>query len=245
VKAGDSCEIKLLTGGVGHYESDGEDRDGNYCYSIGNWRVQAWSHELADDEIFDSREAAIKHLCESHGVDKAYDSEELLIVDVLDDAAREHGEPAGLSVYAYGRCEDSEAGYLYPDGDKKVLSDYTCTHPNTYHPTAREAIAALNHGWGAIIDEIVNSLGRRAALDACRQWADQADAIIADRGDQIMVDFHTSIAVGNCEQESRRLLDAMVSSFGDVTSIDARFLLSLRDDAYSRRACRFAAMRSA
>ena len=247
VKDGDSSEVKLLTGGHGHYETQGFGHDGDFSCSVDNWRVQAWSHELADDEIFDSREDIVKHLCEAHGVEKSYDSEDLLIVDVLDDAARKHGQPDGLSVYAFGRCEDSEAGYLYPDGDQLVWSDRNgCySHPNVYHPTAREAIAALNHGWGAIIDEIVNSLGRRASLDACRQWADQADAILADRGGQVMVDFDTSIAVGNCEYESRRLLDAMTASFGDITSIDARFLLSLRDDAYSRRACRFAAMRTA
>jgi len=234
VKGGEAAEITLSTGGLGETETEDwyDDENGGHSVLVTTYELQAWTHELADGRVFADRDDALAHLAECHGVEKVYDSEDLLIVDTLDDCCREFGEPEGLTVRAYGRSDDRHAGYIHPHDD----------HDNNYHVTAEQALSCRREGWGALLPDLVQSLGRRACLDACKEWRDEADARLQRDGHAIMVTWELSIDAGNCEQESNQLRDAIVDSFGDVTAVDARFLLSLRDDQYSRRACRLAAM---
>lgn len=229
---GKSTAVEISHGGLAPHqrEADQDLGDGDWRYvTVTDYYVEGWTHDDCET-IFPDRDACIESLEAKIG--RVYHSEELLIADILDDACRAHGEPDGITVACYGNIKPGN-GHLHPDDQPD----------DQYHPTVEEAIAAKLHGWDSLLETLVDAFGRRACLDACKAWRDRADTIIASQ--PVLVTFEDSIAAGNCTQETEQVRLAIQDSFGDgVTAVDAQFLLSLRDDAYSRRACRVAAMRS-
>lgn len=74
----------------------------------------------------------------------------------------------------------------------------------------------------------------------------ELDALIAQRGSTIYVGVADSINSGNCESGTRLAIPTIVAALhadGEVGAVTVAHLLSVRDDSYTRRAARVAALR--
>lgn len=87
---------------------------------------------------------------------------------------------------------------------------------------------------------------KRAALRRQEERNRKLDAILADNPQLVWVEFSDSITSGNCVSESARFreaLSAKLGAEGELGAVRASLILSIRDDNYTRRACRSAALR--
>jgi len=115
-----------------------------------------------------------------------------------------------------------------------------------YHlDAAQMASVALAGYWPAsLLDEISRSFGRRATLDAARDWQARCDRIIAELDPYVWLD--DSVAAGNCRSETDRFARVLWADLGaGQCAVRASLILARRDDAYTRRAVRCAAERYA
>jgi len=72
----------------------------------------------------------------------------------------------------------------------------------------------------------------------------EADRILNEKGWDILVSVADSIAAGNCEIGTQDFLCKLETSYGLTTNIlDAQTILAIRDDDFTRRACRVAALK--
>jgi hypothetical protein len=74
----------------------------------------------------------------------------------------------------------------------------------------------------------------------------EMDALLLERGNEIMVGVQDSVDAGNCREESEPYLKALMARLGlspEASVVSASDLLADRDDDYARRAARAAAMR--
>lgn len=159
-----------------------------------------------------------------------------------DDAARE-----ALCRWAEREVEE----YAVPvgmtvdrDDDGLYLAD---AQDQRYHPDLDGLLACVEaDSWHPAVEAAVGTLSRRATTDALHARADEADRILAERGDHVWVSIADSIAAGNCPRGTADFAARIRGSLqadGALGAVSAATVLSLRDDGYTRRACRAAALR--
>jgi hypothetical protein len=226
IRDAEIVEVSTLTGGIAG-------RDVEYQTRLGQWRdtveyyATAWSHSLTDDTYQDEGDA-LSALSEMVDDGKTYDSEDAALLALSRMALDAHDEPDGIECGI-----DDTSLYAQPadDGDDA-----------RYHLDADQCTRVIRYGWMAVMPDIIEALGIRATLDGARQWVSEMDRIISEADPYVSVD--DSLTAGNCRAETDRMRQRLCDDCGGtVGAVRASVILSLRDDAYTRRACRVAAQR--
>jgi hypothetical protein len=98
----------------------------------------------------------------------------------------------------------------------------------------------------AAIGEAREGFAKRAVERRLKARNEALDAYLAAHAGRIYVTAEDSLAVGNCSSQTdvfrSRLVDHVGAS-GEIGAVSAAVILSLRDDDYTRRACRAATLR--
>lgn len=222
---------------------NGEESD---CYRNGHYRSTVTTYLLTGYAVVDGDTTC--DVCET--VDEA-----IAEADVTGDDgelhATEQAAQTALAALVDDRLDDLDDldGMTHDrDDDGLYVAPDDADDDDTdarYHLDAEETVRVCLHGWYAVLDEIVGALGRRAALDASRSWQADMDRVIADRDPWVMLS--DSIAGGNCATMSRAFaatFGARIGAAGEVGAARASAILAIRDDTFSRRACRMAAHRA-
>ncbi|MCS6948319.1 MAG: hypothetical protein NZM12_11955, partial [Steroidobacteraceae bacterium] len=100
----------------------------------------------------------------------------------------------------------------------------------------------------AWIERGVQAFARRRAERRHEERDAALDRLLAERGDEIYVSIADSLAAGNCEPmtlDFARRVSYVARVLPDLACAPASVILAKRDDAFTRRACRVAAMRYA
>jgi hypothetical protein len=184
-----------------------------------------------DGEVYGSLSGAEEQALEDHDrvyADKAAARERLaeLVDDML--IGGDVDPPEGMVVE-----RDAEGIYVAMAGDRA----------EKYHLDADDqATVCMTGAWGVIYKWLVDAFGRRAMLAALREEQARIDAIIAARDP--FVSAADSFRAGNCPAGSRAFAQRCgehLGASGEVGGARASVILGLRDDVYTRRACREAA----
>lgn len=128
------------------------------------------------------------------------------------------------------------------DGDAIAVTPEGANEP--YHLDADEiaAVCTSPAGWLAVWDSIMGAYRQRETLAARRGWNESMDAVIAEKDP--FVGIADSIAGGNCRAMSEEFARLICErEGGEVGAVRASRILAIRDDVYTRRACRMAAAR--
>lgn len=227
-------EIPLVHGGIAERQEETYDRhDRSHVEST--YGAEAWSHGLTDETWATSDEAAAD-LAERSQNEECYDDEadaKKALESIVDERLRELDELPG---YIYDR--DEEGLYVQQDTEGEDEDE-------RYHLDEGETQRVCLAGWYAILPELQRAFGLRATLEAARDWRFEMDRIITERNPWVVLG--DSVASGNCPAGSRAFameLQAAVQADGDIGAVRASVILGLRDDVYTRRACRMAAQRT-
>lgn len=97
-----------------------------------------------------------------------------------------------------------------------------------------------------LVSDIADKFRKRATEKRLTERNRELDEILKDRAAFVFVQYDDSIAAGNCEprsQEFREQLHKQLAADGELGAVRADVILSQRDDDYTRRACRVAALR--
>jgi hypothetical protein len=220
VRDGAVVRLDIVTGGVASVLDSYTDDVRHYA--------TAWSHSESGD-VYESRMDVIDDIQSESDTGRIYADESVARAALVALCSDTHGEPE----MSHG-CDD-EGFFLASSDDER------------YHPTSDELAEVYRSGWSAIADVVADALGRRAARALLREWQREMDAIISERDPFVGVD--DSVAAGNCRQGTsvfrERIERHLHLQSGCIGAVRASVILSLRDDAYTRRACRQAARRLA
>jgi hypothetical protein len=215
VRDGAVVRLDIVTGGVAPVVD-------SYSGDVRHYAT-AWSHSESGD-VYESRADVIDDI-RSASDTGVYADASAALAALAAMCIDTHGEPE----MSHG-CDD-EGFYVAVDDER-------------YHPTSDELAEVYRSGWSAIADVVADALGRRAALALLREWQREMDAIISERDPFVGVD--DSVSAGNCRQGTsvfRERIERQLQTSGCIGAVRASVILSLRDDAYTRRACRQAASR--
>lgn len=150
----------------------------------------------------------------------------------------EVSDPAGMTVILHDEDEHSD-GWLSirPDDDDEWDGE-------TYHLDTDEIRQCLHAGsYAPIMDAVQEAFGTRAALAALRERNEQLDEWLGEH--PVFVGVDDSLRSGNCRGATEELRRTFSSEAGaEIGAVRSDFLLSRRDDMYTRRAVRMAAVRA-
>ena len=198
--------------------------------------VTAWTTSL-HDTLVETESEALESLREESDDGKAWTTKakaEASLAVIVDERLAELDD---LPDMEHDRDEDGKLYLREKDADED-------DEDARYHLTPDETARVCQHGWLAILNEVVHAFGRRAALNACRSWQEEMDAIITERDPWVLIT--DSIAGGNCPAGSRSFaatFAAKVGAEGEIGAAKASAILAIKDDTFTRRACRMAAAR--
>lgn len=150
-----------------------------------------------------------------------------------------YDDPAGMTYSREESGKDEGQGYLASDGADE--------DDEVYHLDLAEMLACYaTQSFAPVIPAVAAALGMRATMAALREQQEQADAILSERAESIWVRPQDSLATGNCPAGTEDFRAELSRRFGgEVGGATAACILSTRRDAYTLRACRSAALRSA
>lgn len=230
IRDGRIVEVDLLSGGLApcEPESDDDDHYSRYYRSRRTaYYATAWSHGETEDTYRDERAAkdAIAELADDGELHKDEDAARKALGRLVLDAQTVPGD----------LVEGVDDDGLYVEAQDAG---------ERYHPDADQLATILRAGWMPVIDDITEALGVRETLAAAREWQAEMDAIIEADDPWVMID--DSVRGGNCPvgtQSFVRELARHEDAVGEIGAARASLILSLRDDSYTRRACRLAAQR--
>lgn len=225
-------EIEILTGGIAGHDVeryDGPDAGQYRYYTVTEYYATAWSTSETDD-IYESEEEVVQSLCDLADNETSYTDEDDAKAALARLAYDAHDIPDGMD------CDIDDAGlYVQPEDEDE-------DEDARYHLDAGQCSRVIRYGWSSVMGDIVDALGIRATLAGARQWQEEMDEII-DRCDPF-VSVSDSLAGGNCRAETDRFRATLCDKLGgDVGAVRASVILAIRDDLYTRRACRVAAQR--
>lgn len=96
------------------------------------------------------------------------------------------------------------------------------------------------------VDFARDAFAKRATEKRLAARNAELDAILASQPDNVWVSFADSINAGNCDSQTRAFREQLARELhadGELGAVRASVILSRRNDDYTRRACRAAALR--
>jgi hypothetical protein len=224
--------VDIRTGGVaGH---DTEDCDGYMTYryvQTCEYYATAWAVEQSD-KTHRSKKGALEELRDAADDGKVYTTEAEALLALGRIVVDAHDAPSGLAV-------GIDDGGLYVAAEKSEGNK-----EGRFHLDSEQLTAVARSGWMVVVDDVVDALGIRATLDAAREWRSEMDRIVAKQNPWVMIE--DSIGAGNCRpltESFARELAERTGAHGEIGAARASLILSIRNDAFTRRAVRVAAHR--
>lgn len=227
VRDGKIVDVATLHGGLaGATTYDADDR--RPAVQTTYW-AEAWSHDLTDD-TYQTMEDALDSLRELADDGKIYRHHRSALKALSELAVDAQGEDVADGLVA--GIEDDGRLYVADENDPE----------DRYHLDADDTADVLAHGWAGVVDQIRSAFGTRKVLGLARDWQAEMDAAIITADPWVMV--ADSLAAGNCKQETAAFAARLQEGAdGEIGAVRASVILALRDDPYTRRACRLAAWR--
>lgn len=216
--------VELLHGGLAPLDS--RDGKGDTTYY-----AEAWSHSLTE-ETFETLGECLDDLAEYADNEAVYDDETKAQIV--------------FGAFVEGQVELPE-GFTSDTDDYGYYLSHDDDDDTRWHPTSDDLAAVLSSGsWMAVIDELTSKFGVRRVLDLNREWQSQMDYIIEKYNPWVV--FQDSRNAGNCAQGTEAFtakVSESIGAAGPCGAARASLILSVADNAYTRRACRMAAQRLA
>lgn len=132
---------------------------------------------------------------------------------------------------------------------RRLPAGLDCTNDGRKVYVTEKSTGELYHFdcWShAPLSVVREAFEKRAILRRQEARNAEIDRLLADRAAFVWVEYSDSILSGNCESESRRFRESLqkqLSAEGELGAVRADIILAMRDDNYTRRACRVAALR--
>lgn len=112
-------------------------------------------------------------------------------------------------------------------------------------------VAASRSRWigrigNRIVHEVRTALAERVANHRQTVRNAELDRLLSSCGENIWVRFQDSLDAGNCQAGTSAFLTSLkekVNATGEIGAVRASVILAIRDDTYTRAACRTAALR--
>lgn len=229
---------------------EGSDYDRGFhrpSYLLEGYTITDPDYPDADYGIHEYAEDAINAWSVEHG-EQAYkdeDDAQFALAAVVDEQLAELDELPGME---YGRDRIGETTWGTGRGEAGQVWIAPADREDegeVYHLDDEQTARVCRFGWNAIIDEIREAFGTRQALAAIRSWQEEMDGAIAVTDPWVTLD--DSLASGNCRAMSVQFRDQLsrhLGATGEVGAVRASMILGLRDDPFTRRACRMAMQRA-
>ena len=172
----------------------------------------------------------------------------------------------GQSAYS---TRHSKGNYCYHPSTRHIIVgvQWLLKHQAFYKSfaTGREAVILVgnyahytiyDNGYSYVVcdgDRVYHSNQQdlRAAAHQAKENFDRQDLVDIAATlplDNVWVMLEDSLDAGNCEPESRKFKEVLISTLGatgDIGAVRATTILNIRDDGFTRRACQQAALRTA
>jgi len=187
-----------------------------------------------DAEVYTSLDKARDALAKLTDDGELYDDDDAARTALAEACAKQLTAPEGMEIAQ----EDGD-----PDGPLAL----TCPDSaESYHLGDAEMTACLRAGsFAPVMDAVAEAMGRRAVLAAMRERNESVDEWLVSH--PVFVGIPDSLTAGNCPQGTRAFADIVAEQLHvdspAIGGIRSDVMLSHRDDVYTRRAARMAALR--
>jgi hypothetical protein len=207
--------------------------------------ASAWCHQLTR-EVFETEEAAVADMHKHSDTKLAYETFDMARAALASLCIDKYGQPEGFTCVIQEGMNDEPDVYLE---EYRGLVEAGDEEPEQYHPSSHEFGVVYRVGWRPLLNRIARVFRVRDEPRTDREQLKKLDRITQEQDP--WVTFVDSLDSGNCSYGTadfvnkikRFLQETVEAPVGELGAVRSSFILSKRDDAYTRRACRLAAQK--